>query len=105
MNLSSGDWIAIVLGGAAVARWIVDGANSWIGNHRQEEKADEQALSVLAADFRVHVAEDRMMYKWLKEELTNISRSVAQLQSQMRFVSTDTNNHIYELNKAKNTGG
>jgi hypothetical protein len=105
MNLSSGDWIAIVMGGAAIVRWCIEIVHNWVGERRQEDMADEKALVALKSAFDVHVAEDRLMYKWLKEELTNISRSVGQLQSQMRFVSTGPNDHIYGLGKNKSTGG
>lgn len=107
MNLSSGDWVAIVIGAGASMRWVVDIAKSWVGDRRHEDKADEQELAQLKSDFRSHLAEDRVMNEWLKEAINNLSQGLNQLQSQvMRFVATAPNNRIYELDKRdKGAGG
>lgn len=106
MNLSSGDWIAIILSAGAMTRWIIDGARQWMDNQAADGKSERAEINEIRRDMDIHIALCEQQGEWLKETLGRLEGAIAGLQRQMGKVSTGTPDHIYELGRRdKETGG
>jgi len=99
VKFSTGDIIACVIGGFALLRWLID----WIRKRGESQTtymdSEEHKLGQLRTDFDVHKAEDAQQFTWIKDSLQRIERRVENLQSQMRFLSTGTNNQVFHTDK------
>lgn len=97
MQLSSGDWVAIAIGGIGIAKWCIEKAANWFNLDNTKAHADEMALIQLRSDFEVHKAEDRKDIDYIKECIARIDRNIQQLQSQMRNVAQGTNSKLVKM--------
>ena len=104
MNITSGDWIAIAMGSAASLRWALDIFKDWAGDRHRDDVADEEALRALRSEFNVHVAEDRVMYQWIKDAIDRIERNIASLQRQLGLAMSHQPEKVYELSRKKAGG-
>lgn len=97
MKLSSGDWIAVLIGGVAVLRWAWDIVGHWLERGVDHAEIEEGKLTQLLSDLRAHEAQDRIEFKWIKEALGRVERKVDNLQRQMAFAAAGVSNRIMEV--------
>lgn len=106
MNLSSGDWVAIIVGGGAVMRWIIDGARHWMENQAADGKSERAEINDIRRAMDIHIALCEQQGAWLKETLSRLEKVITSMQRQMSHVSTSTPDRIYDLKKHDTgTGG
>lgn len=90
MSFSSGDYIAIALGAAALLRWVVDA-------FFKKADTDEEKLNTLRLDFEIEKSANLEKSKNSAAALARIERSVNNLQAQFRALVTGSANRRLEI--------
>jgi hypothetical protein len=90
MSFSSGDYVAIVIGAAAVLRWVIDAFFKKAGT-------DEEKLIALRLDFEREKAANAEIIKTTFESLKRQERSLNNLQAQFRMMVTGGANRRLEI--------
>lgn len=107
-----GNTVAVAFGTVGIGKWVWDSIARWNRKNNESAHTGEISLLQLRSDFTVHTTEDRKEFQYIKEALEDIkentgkefdrvNQKIDQLQAQIRFVSTGTNNRLYTSKENK----
>lgn len=97
MILSAGDWIAVAVGGVGSLRWALDGMRVDKKEEDGRVAGIDRRLAQMSSDFRVHQAEDRIMFQQVVDSVEKMERTLDRHTRQLGFVASGANDRIVEL--------
>lgn len=84
-----GEWIAMCVAALGPMKWF----GEMVFRNREKDVTHDNAqdgkLAQLEIQLRVHEAEDRQLFTWIKDSLIRIEHRLDNAQSQLRFVAKE----------------